>query len=505
MFLYSLQDSPYPQLSPLSSLLTPTTPPTMTFLADELIGAIVSNLEGNVQTLAALSRVSKQYHRVIEPYLYRHIVITKRHAPAALVRTIKSKKHLGEYTKTLVARRSVFTDWEYNSKGSRGTFQVGSCVLLLYFPNLEHLDVSEVKNKLPLRKGQISMMPWMACVKLVMYGGLRRPCDYRQLKRIDADIYGLPIASKLPQCKQNACTIPRPNRPYIQIYFTLQDPANVTTPTPDLYPAFALPAIETLIFKRGDLDLHNDVTILEYYVRIWEFTNPSIKHLSFTHPKPTYDFIALDLLSRTCPHLQSLTVIGSKKRGLGAFYLRGIVSVFSNVLVNPAFRHLKLWDEGITEHDASMPPNFGARLHLIARNPSIEELEVDGAVMEPLWDAPTKIFRLPPNLRTLHVRSATWMALIPDCVLAQAVHGLAVMVQNGIYARLENVVVEIQDRHYLYSDVWEQAELCFADTGVTFELRKKEKRKSKYERVGSEMLVRVASAVGHVFGVTFHL
>ena len=197
----------------------------MTFLADELIGAIVSNLEGNVQTLAALSSVSKQYHRVVEPYLYRHIVITKRDAPAALVRTIRSKKHLGEYTKTLVARRSVFTDWAYNSKTPQGKFQVGSCLLLLYFPNLERLDVAEVKDKLLLLRGRISMLPWMGCVKLVKYGGLRRPCDYKQLKRIDADIYGLPIAGKLPQCRQDACIIPRPNRPFTQICFTSTGPS----------------------------------------------------------------------------------------------------------------------------------------------------------------------------------------------------------------------------------------------------------------------------------------
>jgi len=125
---------------------SPTSTPFITRISDELFDEIFihaikgSNVWGdtNYQTALALSGVSKRFHRIVQPLMYRtihigqHMLAPPCRAVRQLHRTMKFNKALGSMVRAL----GVHVDWGVSGNISDTEFEIGR-ELLGWLPNVD--------------------------------------------------------------------------------------------------------------------------------------------------------------------------------------------------------------------------------------------------------------------------------------------------------------------------------------------------------------------------------
>ncbi|KAF2705094.1 hypothetical protein K504DRAFT_460864 [Pleomassaria siparia CBS 279.74] len=443
----------------------------MAYLPDEIVDMILIQLSLDDEplmkknkTLAALSRVSRQYHRIVESYLYTQLAIREKRAAILLLRTLQSQPRLGKYCTRLEARRSPLTDFSTGNDDAPGpgnTMEIGPNMIPLYLPNLEYLDVSKVMHRLQHVNTGSTVLPWM---HLMMPAGLmatRWPSngDFKCLKRIDADIHGVHIAN--------------------------------------LMDVFRLPAIETLNFTRGTLALPVDAggADMDFYFDQWDFANPSIKHLSLYGAKPALDLHTPVFLAYACHHLESLAIIGSKKYEYGAHLLRCMVMMFQHPIAN-RLKSVQLYDERTRSHDHVNGPSFNHHVRQMAFLSPTTEWKVDFDIIDCLWYPPKRFFKIPPFLETLHIRSTSTMKPPSIQNFCAALEDLSRMVELGSYKKLNKVVVEMQVHDRLVLAGWKRIRNTLADAGVEFQVGKKKDCKLTLKKVAVTVRVGLRGLIG---------
>ncbi|KAF2109442.1 hypothetical protein BDV96DRAFT_691869 [Lophiotrema nucula] len=424
-------------------------------LPDEVIEIILSALilsTGDVEllhsTLSSLSLLNKQWHRVVEPSLYKIVYGGPKGGNANLTRTLIHNRYFGPYAKALIARRSPLTDWkvggvalqhvlqfeeEPGHRKSKNWYKKAMVHLPVLLPNIEYLDVLEAKKS-------SSSRPWLEAIRTsqsnLMPSTIGGPC-FSKLKRLDADINGMAVA--------------------------------------ELYPVFRLPAIEILNFLGGNLLMPFSNAAVARYFETWPQIRTKIKHLNFTHAIPPPDTLTLKFIAAAVPNLCSLTFIGHKKHGFGANLFRSIIDTFKIPITNPNFYKLEMWDERATKPDKFDRLRYRTTMRDTFLHSPMKVLKVDFCLIRCLWFSSQNFILLPKTVHTLILRSTithseTWVSPFLQCLddlLANVVH--------GGYPNLKVIMAELQAQDLLGESVLDGLKEAFGDEGVRFEcVRKKD-------------------------------
>jgi hypothetical protein len=428
---------------------------TMSYLPDEVVVMIVSHLvpkddyrNADLQSLGRLSQVCKQWHRVVEPYLYRHVRGGRKGRSGQLLKTIIHKPWLGRYVTSLDGSLSALTDFpglekmlpiihpeQLSRRQMKKAMKTQFSSILLYLPNLQVLDVSKVKHTSDKNKEKV-LRPWLFLINgKPQYQP--RSLQFAHLKEINAAIHGV-----------DCC---------------------------DLYHCFRLPSIETLNFQGGDLR-----GLATVHLRLrprhngWTFKNRSIKHILFKGAIPPRPASGLIYMAQTCPDLESLTFIGDKKNGYGANLFRSIMQDFVVAITSPGFRRLELWDEKITKPDKWTSVRFDSVMVLFGWLSPAEYVRFDEDMIMYVWEDQQnnrKSLLLPKALKHFHVRSSSessesWISSFDTILVDIGKHAEAGRLPN---LRKLIAYLKIHDRCSLRA--LRAIETAFVATEVDVELR----------------------------------
>jgi hypothetical protein len=155
----------------------PLDTPFIAKIPDELLDEIFTHALGSelwrmefYHTALVLSRVSKHFHRIVQPFMYRRINLSghslTRPCPAVkkFHRTIKGNRSLGSIVKTL----RVHVEYLIQGPTSEAEFKVG-IELLGWLPNLESFDLQggyEYPSTWPMIRNAIANWPRIKHVEL---------------------------------------------------------------------------------------------------------------------------------------------------------------------------------------------------------------------------------------------------------------------------------------------------------------------------------------------------
>jgi hypothetical protein len=439
---------------------------TAPHLPDELIELVVLNLvpsvadykHADVQTLASLSVVNRQWHRVVEPYLYCHIQIPKRGSETNLAETLTNEPAFTPYIKTLVGSHTLLTDYlppsgitlipfeqsmeELLEDKRRKYLNRQYLDLVSTLPNLEILDVSEPSHELSYQDGE-QVPPWLALMHWVPSSPpnfspkrFRYRQAFQNLKRLDAAIHDIPFD--------------------------------------ELYHVFRLPAIETLHFTGGDM---RDTTMTRHprHIMGWNFKSDTIKHLAFYDPVPLEGFMGMHgvfYIAQTLTCLESLAFVGPKDGGFGANMHRAIMARFQDSITNARFRKLEMWDRRTTRANKRTALRFDGAVRRFATVSSVEEMALDSEILESLWSQSTATVMLPLKLRRLHIRSSRKWTLELYTRLVRLLVDMSGKLT--LYPSLREVSVALQAGDRIGEKALKTAAKAFTAMGIHFTMSKKE-------------------------------
>ncbi|KAF1996744.1 hypothetical protein P154DRAFT_607940 [Amniculicola lignicola CBS 123094] len=445
----------------------------MPHLPDELIEHIVSDFtaysEANLKALRSLSLINRQFHRVVQPYLYSQVDTVAKDGSAKLIRTLLHNKELGHWIKVLRADLSPLTDFRRRNLSSAEFFTALEDAksglkgikyykalfpyIFLLLPNLERIIVQRAKRPAGRR-------PWLEWLSVPILEPRFGTPDFTKLKHIDADIRGIRFV--------------------------------------DLHPIFELRSIEILHFTGGEIAMPTPVSAQEHYRKIWRNIrhNPAlktVKQLAFIHPTPSSDLRALISIATSCPSLEALSIIGKKGKELGAYLHRYIIRIFIAPLTNPAFRYLELWDERRITPDVYTTSRSFMAMRRFAETSPVRHLKLDHGIMACLWDAQNNHIELPSTIQTLHLRSSSiaYPHFHHPSYFVAMILNLSVLAQTGIYKDLRSVQFElaVYDRSHRY--LLEAMKDAFQRWGVSCALTDKANSGWGLSRLLSEIIVHI--------------
>jgi hypothetical protein len=404
----------------------------MPYIPDEILDRIIFYLapspeattNRDLHDILKVALVSKQWYCVTLPYLYAHLRAGKDGRSARIFATLVNKPLLGQNTKSLDASFSALTDhlpkkllspnfnWteymlnpRHQSQTHRDAFyKVTFSNALYYLPNLEHLNVLGYKK--PLNKEEVP--PWLRLIdhnsvyNIGIYSHWAEGPRFNNLKRLDANIRGVPII--------------------------------------ELYPVFRLPALEILYLVGGKL--HSTVSRLPNPATAdsWEGITSQIKQLTFFGLKPGPHH-QMGQIARAVPKLRELRVVGSRKRGLGANLHRAILATFMVRNVNVCkFKRLEMWDMKATAPDLRTPTAYWSSYTALSMWYEVEELMLDINIIQASW---MHALFLPRNVKTLQI--IAYMTEQPQSfdMWCGFKHKLREGINANNYPRLRSVTVHL--------------------------------------------------------------